>query len=162
MFTVVVPVVVAVQHPPADPAAGALGGVDAMILGGLLLIALATAALAHVFAQRRRRQPIAPVRDEWAARAAMEDLCASGWRAKITLYGWGAPVPDDAPPARRPLVLLEYVEYGAEHDVAVVRRLWAESIPAALDAMVQSARTDAALEEIERSVLAEQERWEGD
>jgi hypothetical protein len=136
---------------------------DVLALIGLVVIGVITGGLARVLLVRRSRRPAPPPRDEWAARAAMEDLCGSGWQAQITLYGWGAPVPDDAPAARRPMVSLDYTEYrsrGSE-DVAVVRRIWAPSIGAALEAMVDARRTDAALEEIERAATAEGDPWDG-
>ncbi|MGI8922296.1 MAG: hypothetical protein ACR2HD_11645 [Solirubrobacteraceae bacterium] len=151
----------ALQFPP-DRSHPAIGAGDIVAFAVLLTAGLTTWLLAHVLGPRRRsRRVVAPVQDEFVARAAMEDLCSEGWQAQITLYGWGAPVPSDAPPARRPLVSIDYTEYGsrATHEVAVVRRIWAESIPAALEAMVQSRRTDATLEEIERAASDEGDRW---
>ena len=75
-----------------------------------------------------------------------------GWQAQITLYGWGAPVPADAPPARAPLVELEWKQYDEEPGrVVVARRVWAPTIEQALQSMVDDRRTDVTLEQIERA-----------
>ncbi len=126
-----------------------------------LLAALVIAALAALggallwFFQRRPRRP-KPVNDQWGALAVMGELCPHGWDAQITLYGWGAPVPPDAPPARAPLVALEWKQYdegvdGEPGRVVVARRVWAPTIDHALQSMVDDRRTDIALEEIERA-----------
>ena len=117
------------------------------------LIAALTIASVLVFlhlrrASRRRK----PISDQWQALAVMGELCPHGWQAQITLYGWGAPVPDDAPPARVPQVGLEWTEYEEEHGrVAVARRVWAPTIGQALQTMVEDRRTDLTLEQIETS-----------
>jgi hypothetical protein len=139
-----------------------LGGRDggelalALILTGLAVLAI---ALFFLERHRRRRRDARAVADEWRARVMMEELCPHGWQAQITLYGAGAPVPADAPPARVPQVSLDWTEFRQEGEgmerVAVERRVWAPSIPDALQAMVQDRRTDMTLEEIER-------RLEGD
>ena len=86
----------------------------------------------------------------------MGELCPHGWQAQITLYGWGAPVPSDAPPSRAPLVELEWKQFD-EHSgqVVVARRAWAETIPEALQVMVEDRRTDLTLEQIERAAGGE-------
>jgi hypothetical protein len=92
------------------------------------------------------------VTDEWQALAVMGELCPDGWQAQITLYGWGAPVPDDAPPSRVPLVELEWKQFEQEPGrVAVERRVWAPTIERALQTMVDDRRTDVALEQIEQA-----------
>ena len=130
-----------------------------------LLIALAIAVLTAacvwiaIYLRRRYLRP-RPVGDEWQALAVMGELCAHGWQAQITLYGWGAPVPTDAPPARTPLVELEWKQFDEESGrVAVARRVWAPSISEALQSMVEDRRTDIALEEIERSVGEGDDAW---
>jgi len=127
-----------------------------------LVIAAMTVAclLIAIYLRRRYRRP-KPVGDEWQALAVMGELCAHGWQAQITLYGWGAPVPADAPPARTPLVELEWKQFDEESGrVAVARRVWAPTISDALQSMVEDRRTDIALEEIERSVGEEDAWWE--
>ena len=126
-----------------------------------LVIAAMTVAcvLIAIYLRRRHLRP-KPVGDEWQALAVMGELCAHGWQAQITLYGWGAPVPADAPPARAPLVELEWKQFDEESGrVAVARRVWAPSISEALQSMVEDRRTDIALEEIERSVEEEEDAW---
>ena len=131
-----------------------------------LVIALAIAVLAAACVWialylRRRYRRNRPVADQWQALAVMGELCAHGWQAQITLYGWGAPVPADAPPARTPLVELEWKQFDEESGrVAVARRVWAPTISDALQSMVEDRRTDIALEEIERSVGEEDAWWE--
>ncbi len=75
----------------------------------LIAIAIAVMALACVpialYLRRQRRRP-KPVTDQWQAQAVMGELCPHGWQAQITLYGWEAPIPADAPASRVPLVEL--------------------------------------------------------
>ena len=146
-------------------ASGVQGG-DARAPGyETFLLALVIAAmtvgcvLIAIYLRRRYRRP-KPVGNEWQALAVMGELCAHGWQAQITLYGWGAPVPTDAPPARTPLVELEWKQFDEESGrVAVARRVWAPSISEALQSMVEDRRTDIALEEIERSVGEGDDAW---
>ena len=139
-------------HAPAP------GGETLLIV---LAIALMTVACWAIFGYLRRLGERAkPVGDQWQALAVMGELCAHGWQAQITLYGWGAPVPTDAPPARTPLVELEWKQFDEESGrVAVARRVWAPSISEALQSMVEDRRTDIALEEIERSVGEGDDAW---
>jgi hypothetical protein len=128
------------------------------------LIAVLTAAcvLIGVYLRRRQRRP-KPVADQWQALAVMGELCPHGWQAQITLYGWGAPVPDDAPPSRVPLVELEWKQFDEEPGrVAVARRVWAPTIGEALQSMVDDRRTDIALEQIERDADAGEDVWWSD
>lgn len=117
----------------------------------LVLMALMAAAL-WLLLRRHARPPAQPVSEQWRALAVMGELCPHGWEAQITLRGWGAPVPDDAPSSRAPMVELEWREYaeGGER-VAVTRRVWAPTVGQALQAMVDGRRTDLVLEQIERS-----------
>jgi hypothetical protein len=133
-----------------------------------LLILLASAAMAValvaicIYLRRRYRRP-RPVADQWQALAVMGELCPDGWQAQITLYGWGAPVPADAPPSRAPLIELEWKQFdeGLER-VAVARRVWAPTIGEALQTMVEDRQTDFTLEQIERSVLEDGDIWWND
>jgi hypothetical protein len=128
------------------------------------LIAVMTAACVAIgiYLRRRQRRP-KPVADQWQALAVMGELCPHGWQAQITLYGWGAPVPDDAPPSRVPLVELEWKQFDEEPGrVAVARRVWAPTIGEALQSMVDDRRTDIALEQIERDADAGEDVWWSD
>lgn len=146
------------------PASGVQGGgasASAMRAGdgleiALVLGALAALALLTALVVRRRRRRARPVADEWGALAVMGEMCPHGWQAQITLYGWGAPVPSDAPPSRTPLVELEWKQFDEQPGrVVVARRAWAETIPEALQVMVEDRRTDLTLEQIEKSAGGE-------
>jgi hypothetical protein len=133
-----------------------------------LLIALAIVVMAagcgaiFVYLRRLYRRP-KPVADQWQALAVMGELCAHGWQAQITLYGWGAPVPADAPPSRVPLVELEWKQFEEDSErVAVARRVWAPTIEEALAAMVEDRRTDMTFEQIEESAAEQGETWWND
>jgi len=93
----------------------------------------------------------------------MGELCPHGWQAQIKLYGSGAPVPEDAPPARRPLIELEWKQFDEDAErVLVARRLWARSIGGALQTMVDDRRTDLTLEQIEREAASDGDLWWGE
>jgi hypothetical protein len=118
----------------------------------LLMAAMAAAGAALYIHRRRRAQRVTPVADEWRAQAVMGELCPHGWQAQLTLYGWGAPAPADAPASRAPLVELEWKQFEEESGrVLVARRVWAPSIGEALQAMVEDRRTDLTLEQIEHA-----------
>ena len=130
---------------------------DTSIVLGLIALMALLGVLMLLFMRRRRRRA-EQVGDQWQALTVMGELCPHGWQAQITLYGWGAPVPANAPPARAPLVELEWKQFDEEDGhIAVARRVWAPTIDAALASMVDDRRTDIVLEEIERSVAAEDE-----
>ncbi len=138
-------------------ASGAQGGHARAPLYETFVIALVITLMALGVAQiatylRRRHARPKPVSDEWQALAVMGELCPDGWQAQMTLYGWGAPVPDDAPPSRAPLVELEWKQFDEEPGrVAVERRVWASTIGEALQTMVDDRRTDITLEQIEQA-----------
>lgn len=95
---------------------------------------------------------------ERRARALMGELCPHGWRAELTLYD-GRASTEAGEPVRAP-VALDWCELrlgGAEP--AVVRRVWAQSVAEALEAMVADRRTDAALEQIELRASADGASW---
>ena len=72
-------------------------------------------------------------------------------------------MPADAPPARVPLVELEWKQFEEESGhVAVARRVWAPTIGEALQTMVEDRRTDIALEQIEQAVVEEDDAWWND
>ncbi len=129
----------------------------------LIIVALSLASLLIVLYLRRRSQRSEPVADQWQALVVMGELCPHGWQAQLTLYGWGAPVPDDAPPARAPLVELEWKQFEEEPGrVAVARRAWAPTIAAALQTMVDDRRTDLTLEQIEQAAAEDEDLWWND
>jgi hypothetical protein len=128
----------------------ALSTLDTPVIAGMIVAMALAAVLIALHLRRRARRPV-PVEDEWRALAVMGELCPHGWEAQITLRGWGAPVPDDAPPSRTPLVGLEWKQFDEESErVIVARRVWAHSIGEALDLMVVDRRTDIELERIEQ------------
>lgn len=155
------PVLVSVPAPaPASViASGVQGGHaiphDTVIVASIVLAMVAAAVVIAAYLRRRSRRP-APVADEWRAQAVMGELCPDGWQAQITLYGWGAPVPADAPASRAPLVELEWRRFDADPTRSVSsRRCWSPSIREALQTMVDSRRADLELEQIEQHVLGE-------
>jgi hypothetical protein len=127
----------------------------------MLLIAAMVLASGLIFMYlRRQHRRSKPVNNQWQAQAVMGELCPHGWQAHITLYGWGAPVPADAPPARAPLVELEWKQFDEEPGrIVVARRVWAPSIGEALQTMVDDRRTDFALEQIEQEATGDDELW---
>ncbi len=132
-----------------------------LVVVALVIFALAVLAAGLIVFLRRRPRRVEPVNDQWRALAVMGEMCPYGWQAQITLYGWGAPVPADAPPARAPLVELEWKQYDEEPGrVVVARRVWAPTIERALQSMVDDRRTDVTLEQIERAAERDDEiRW---
>jgi hypothetical protein len=97
---------------------------------------------------RRREQQPKRVSDQWQTLAVMGELCPRGWQAQITVYGDGAPTPLDAPPARAPLVELEWLQFDGESQQATTaRRAWARSINGAMQMMVDDRCTDLSLEQ---------------
>lgn len=127
----------------------------------LLIAALGlVAVLLGIYLRRRYLRP-KPVSDQWQALAVMGELCPHGWQAQLTLRGWGAPVPEDAPASRAPLVELEWKQFEEESGrVAVARRVWAPTIGDALRTMVEDRHTDLTLEQIEQAAVEDEEmRW---
>jgi hypothetical protein len=125
-----------------------------------LIVVMAIATVMIGFYLRRRQRVPKPVADQWQAQAVMGELCPHGWQAQITLYGWGAPVPADAPSSRVPLVELEWKQFDEEAGrVVVARRVWASTIGEALQMMVEDRRTDLALEQIEQAAAEDGEIW---
>ena len=134
-------------------------GHETTVIGAVIAVMAVLTALSAVYLRRRARRP-KPVGDQWQALAAMGELCPDGWQADITLYGWGAPIPDDAPDARVPPVGLEWTQFEDESGrVAVTRRLWAPTIADALQTMVEDRQTDLTLEQIERAAAEGGEFW---
>jgi hypothetical protein len=126
----------------------------------ILIAAMAAAAVLIFLHLRRRRRRPEPVDDQWRALAVMGELCPHGWQAEITMYGWGAPVPADAPPSRVPLIELEWKQFEEESGrIEVARRVWAPTIGEALQTMVEDRRTDITLEQIEQAADEDEEVW---
>jgi hypothetical protein len=128
-----------------------------------LMIAAMVAVSVLIFLYLRRRYRPKPVTDQWQALAVMGELCPHGWQAQINLYGWGAPVPEDAPPSRVPLIELEWKQFAEESgQVLVARRVWAPTIAQALQAMVEDRWTDITFERIEQAVAGDEDLWWND
>jgi hypothetical protein len=130
---------------------------ETFVIVPLILLMAVACVLIALYLRRRHRRP-KRVGDQWQALAVMGELCPHGRQAQITLYGWGAPVPADAPPSRVPLVELEWTQFDEEPgQIAVARRVWAPTISDALQSMVEDRRTDLTLEQIEQA--AAEEEW---
>jgi hypothetical protein len=128
-----------------------------------LVIVAMVAVSVLIFLYLRRRYRPKPVTDQWQALAVMGELCPHGWQAQINLYGWGAPVPADAPPSRVPLIELEWKQFAEESgQVLVARRVWAPTIAQALQAMVEDRWTDITFERIEQAVAGDEDLWWND
>ena len=131
-------------------------------VGGLMLPIVrfaVTRARAAIRGRRARRRRIAAaVGVELRARALMSELCPYGWRAQITLFA-GQEQGEHGDPVRAP-VALDWFElrHGGGHP-AVMRRVWAQSVGEALEAMVADRRTDEALEAIELRATADGAAW---
>jgi hypothetical protein len=125
-----------------------------------LIAAMAVACvLMGRYLSRRDRRP-RRASDQWQALAVMGELCPHGCEAQITMRGWGAPVPADAPASRVPLVELEWRQFDEDSGrVVVARRVWAPTIGEALQAMVEDRQTDITLEEIEQAASEDGDGW---
>ena len=114
---------------------------ETLVIVCVIAVMVLACACTLVIHQHRRERRLPPVADEWQALAVMSELCPRGWKAHLTLRGWDAPVPDDAPPSRAPLVELEWKQFEDDSgQVTVSRRAWAPSIEAALQTMAKHAR----------------------
>jgi hypothetical protein len=142
-----------------DPGHASAPGSETVVIMALVAAMAVLSALIAIHLRRRHRRP-KPVVDQWQALAVMGELCPHGWQAQITLYGWGAPVPADAPSGRTPLVELEWKQFDEEPGrVVVARRVWSPTIGEALESMVADRRTDLALEQIEREASEGGDVW---
>lgn len=134
-------------------------GWETSIIMTVIAVFAVACALIAAHLRRRARRP-KRVADQWQATAVMGELCPHGWQAQITLYGWGAPIPADAPSSRVPQVELEWKQFDEEPGrVVVARRVWAPTIGEALQQMVDDRRTDLVLEQIERGAEEDGEEW---
>ncbi len=135
---------------------------ETILIAGIIAAMVVACVLFVLYLRRRQRRP-RPVTDQWQALAVMGELCAHGWQAHITLRGWGAPVPEDAPASRVPLVELEWKQFDEEPGrVLAARRVWAPTIGQALQTMVDDRRTDMTFEQIEQAVADEDDLWWND
>jgi len=137
-----------IREQPTYPPETAITLGDAIFLGllGALLLVIATAIVTRRFVGRTHRLAV----DEQRVRALMEELCPNGWRARLTLYGRGAPTPEEAPDLDEAPVQVEWAELDGDSAELVTRRLWSPTVSGALRAMVADRHLDAQLEEIER------------
>jgi hypothetical protein len=144
--------ILALQNTPQQSGGGL--GLSVEILGATVLAcAILTTTVLMLSRYRRRRETM--ILRERQARSEMQELCPDGWAARIILYGDGAPLPDDAPGGRN--VCVEWTEYETDSsghtEVAVARRMWAQTITGALRGMLADRRLDVELEKIEKRVL---------
>ena len=139
----------------AQKSGGSLGVSIEIVGATVLACALLTATVLLLTKFRRHRDPM--FFREQHARERMQELCPNGWRARIVLYGDGAPLPDDAPTIGDRHVCVEWTEYESDPaghtEVAVARRMWSRTITGALRGMLADRELDAELEKIERKVI---------
>ena len=134
---------------------------ETFVIVPLIAVMAVGCVMIAIHLRRRSRRP-ERVADQWQALAVMGELCPHGWQAQINLYGWGAPIPPDAPPSRAPLVELEWKQFDEDSGrVLVARKVWAPTIGEALQAMVEDRRTDLALEQIEQEAEDGDGWWSG-
>jgi hypothetical protein len=130
-------------------------------VGGLLLLTV----LERVVPRARRRLKLRTARArrlraaataELAARAMMDELCPHGWQAEIVLYSSTEDLPSEAPYPDRTRVQLDWE---ALHEPTVSRRVWAQDVIGALEAMVADRITEETLRQIEQQALADGASW---
>jgi hypothetical protein len=126
---------------------------------GAVLLVLAGLLLSREVRRWRSAHPADD--DEVRARALMGELCPNGWQAQITLFSSGPGIPPDAPRFESGgLVAIDWAELPAEdEEPPISRRVWAPTIAAGLEAMVEDRRTDEVLERIERTANADDDPW---
>jgi hypothetical protein len=149
------------------PHAGSLLGPVVLIVAGACVGGLMLPLL-RVVVQRsrgavlswrgRRRRVRAAATAERRARAMMSELCPYGWRAQITLYE-GQSVQASGEAVRAPVALDWYELQPGGGEPAIMRRVWAETVGDALEAMVSDRRTDETLEQIELRASADGALW---
>ena len=151
----------------ARPHAGSVLGPLVLVLAGALvgaiLIPVTRLVVTHfrtvVHGRRaRRRQVHAAAGAERRARALMSELCPHGWHARVHLYD-AAAVTETGESVGAP-VALDWFELAAGgSEPVVMRRVWAQSVAEALEAMVADRRTDETLEQIELQASADGAYW---
>lgn len=137
-------------------AAGACVGAVTLPLARTLL----GRAQGVIRARRGRRTHADAGTAERRARVLMSELCPHGWHAQVTLYEGRIPGQSAEPDTLHGPVAIDWVELGPDGEQpAVMRRVWADSIGEALEAMVADRRTDETLEQIELRATADGARW---
>ncbi len=86
----------------------------------------------------------------------MDALCPQGWQAQIVLFGANDEIASEAPDPARTRVVLDWAEL---QEPSVLRRVWAETVHEALQAMVADRITDETLHRIEQRALADGVTW---
>jgi hypothetical protein len=134
--------------------------VGALLLPGLRIVVTRSRTAFEAWRGRRRRIQAAATAER-RARAMMSELCPHGWRARITLYeGQSGRSAGHHGEEVRGAVALDWFELRAGGgEPAVMRRVWAETIGEALEAMVSDRRTDETLEQIELRASANGALW---
>jgi hypothetical protein len=90
----------------------------------------------------------------------MDELCPRGWRAQITLLRASKDSSGETSGLQRDWVVLDWTAFEDERSrEAVVRRVWAPTISAALELMVAGRRTDETLQHVEQDALADGANW---
>jgi hypothetical protein len=151
-------------HPGPDSLLEPLLLIVAGVCAGALLLPLTRLVVTRMrraIRSRRlvRRRLRAAATAETRARAMMSELCPYGWHARITLLE-GAIDLDGNVAGSRSRVALDWTELSPETGrPAVMRRVWADTVGAALDAMVADRRTDETLEQIEQGAVADGALW---
>jgi hypothetical protein len=135
------------------------------VVGGLLLYGLERVVPRVRRTVRKRiimrRQLLAMATSELRSRMQMDELCPYGWHAEITVFSSAAHLPSEAPNPERVRIALDWAPLGfdAAPEDGSVRRIWAESVNLALEAMVADRITDETLQQIELRALADGAEW---
>jgi hypothetical protein len=104
----------------------------------------------------RRRGLQLAANAERSARAMMDELCPDGWSAEIVLFDSADSLPLEAPDPARTRVQLDWREL---HASATSRRIWAQDLQRALEAMVADRVTEETLHRIEQQALSDGANW---
>jgi len=149
------------HHPKGGSLLGpALTLVVTAVIGGLLLSTLRRVVpplRGWIHGRRTRKRRLrAAATAEVRARAMMDELCPHGWQAEIVLYSSTEDLPSEAPYPDRTRVQLDWE---ALHEPTVSRRVWAQDVIGALEAMVADRITEETLRQIEQQALADGASW---
>jgi hypothetical protein len=139
-----------------EPTLAATALVIAVPLVGSVVLTLTIAGFRRIHRRRRQLASSASAAAAFEARlrATMSELCPHGWRAHVTLFDSADELPPDAPGNERARVALDWAELDADSsEPAIVRRVWAPTVLAAMEAMIADRRTDETLERIERAAV---------
>jgi hypothetical protein len=104
----------------------------------------------------RRRRLHSAATAELRARAMMDELCPHGWQAEIVMYSSAEELPEEAPDPDHVRV---HLDWEALHEQTVSRRVWAQDVHQALEAMVADRVTEDTLHQIEQQALADGISW---